>query len=161
MKKLFVALALIAGLAVTTAAMADWGRGGRGHGGYGDCPQMQGQMFQQLDQATQDKIKQFRKDILPLRKEMAMKRAEKKALMKSSTPDAQAVARLAGEMFDIRTTIHEKAELAGVDQYIGPGRMGGMGRKGHMGHMGRGGQGPCFGAGPGAGGMMEDKSPQQ
>jgi hypothetical protein len=89
---------------------------------------------------------------------MAMKRAEKKALMKSSTPDAQAVARLAGEMFDIRTTIHEKAELAGVDQYIGPGRMGGMGRKGHM---GRGGQGPCFGAGPGAGRMMEDKSPQQ
>ena len=55
---------------------------------------------------------------------MAMKRAEKKALMRSDNPDAQAVARVTGEMFDLRVTMQEKAEEAGVAQYVGPGRMG-------------------------------------
>ncbi|GAB6191022.1 periplasmic heavy metal sensor [Desulfocastanea catecholica] len=158
MKKKIIALALITGLTMATVASADWGRG-RGHGGYGgyggygDCPQMQGQMqgqmFQQLDQATKDKIKQFFKDTQPLHKEMAMKRAEKQALMRSEDPDPQAVAKVTGELFDLRTTMQEKAEQAGVDQYVGPGRMGGMGR---------GGFGPGFGKGMG-GGMMN--APQQ
>lgn len=151
MKKQIVALALITGLTMATVASADWGRGGRGYG-YGDCPQMQGQMqgqmFQQLDQGTQDKIKQFFKDTLPLHKEIAMKRAEKQALMQSDKPDPQAVAKVTGELFDLRTSMHEKAELAGVDQYVGPGRMG------HMGRMGRG-----HGCGKGQGvGMMNGGS---
>lgn len=159
MKKKIIALALLTGLTMATVASADWGRG-RGHGGYGgygDCPQMQGQMqgqmYQQLDQATKDKIKQFFKDTQPLHKEMAMKRAEKQALMQSETPDPQAVAKVTGELFDLRTTMQEKAEQAGVDQYVGPGRMGGMGG------MGRGGCGPGFGKGQGGGMMMN--APQQ
>ena len=89
MKKKLVALALITGLTMTTVASADWGKGGRGYGGYGDCPQMQGQMYQQLDQATKDKIKQFFIDTQPLHKEMAMKRAEKKgAFAKRQTGSA-------------------------------------------------------------------------
>ncbi len=157
MRKKIMAIALITGLTMATAASAHWGRGDRGnggYGGYGDCPRMQGQMqgqmqgpmYQQLDQATQDKIKQFFKDTQPLHKEMAMKRAEKQALMQSDKPDPQAVAKVTGEMYDLRTTIHEKAEQAGVDKYIGPGRMGrgfGMGR----GMMGQG-------------GMMNDDSDQ-
>jgi Spy/CpxP family protein refolding chaperone len=135
MKKQIVAIALIAGLTLATAASADWGRGGKGHGQRGDCPQMQGQMFKQLDQATQDKIKLFFEENQALRKEMIMKRAEKRALMKAQTPDAKAVAQVAGELFDLRTAMHEKAELAGVDQYLGAGRKGcggpgsGMGRR--------------------------------
>lgn len=133
MKKQIIALSLIIGLTMATVASANWGRGGcrgyGGYGGYGDCPQVQGQMmqgpmFQQLDQATQDKIKQFFKDTQPLHKQMAMKRAEKQALMQSDQPDSQAVAKVTGEMFDLRETIREKAEAAGVDQYIGPGSMG-------------------------------------
>ncbi len=158
MKKKIIALALITGLTMATVASADWGRG-RGHGGYGgygDCPQMQGQMqgqmSQQLDQETKDKIKQFFKDTQPLHKEMAMKRAEKQALMRSDNPDPQAVAKVTGELFDLRMTKQEKAELAGVDQYVGHGRMG------HMGRMGRGGCGPGFGKGQGRG-MMN--APQQ
>jgi len=152
MKKKIIALALITGLTMTTVASANWGRGGRG--GYGDCPQLQGQMMQgpmsqQLDQATQDKIKQFFKDTAPLHKQMAMKRAEKQALMASDKPDPQAVSRVAGELFDLRTTIHEKAELAGVDQYVGPGRMGGKGCGGGRGQ----------GFGMGQGGMMS-RGPQ-
>lgn len=158
MKKKIIALALISGLTLATVASADWGRGRGygGYGGYGDCPQMQGQMqgqmFQQLDQATKDKIQQFFKDNQPLHKEMAMKRAEKQALMRSDNPDAQAVAKITGELFDLRTTIQEKAQLAGVDQYVGPGRMG------HMGRMGRSGNGPGSGNGQGRG-MMN--APQQ
>lgn len=137
MKKQIITLSLIIGLTMATAASASWGRGGdRGHGGYGgygDCPQAQGQMmqgpmFQQLDPATQDKVKQFFKDTQPLHKEMAMKRAEKQALMQSDQPDPQAVAKVTGEMFDLRGIIHEKAEAAGVDQYVGPGSMGCGGR---------------------------------
>jgi hypothetical protein len=154
MKKQLVALALIIGLSMATAASAEWGRGGRG---YGDCPQARGYMmqgqgpgqFQQLDQATQDKIAQFFNDTRSLHKEMAMKRAEKKALMRSDNPDAQAVARLTGELFDLRVTMQDKAQEAGVAQYVGPGRMGCMGCMGGMGH-GRGrGQGPGMGMGMG------------
>jgi Spy/CpxP family protein refolding chaperone len=154
MKKQFLALALIIGLSVATVASADWGKG-RGYG-YGDCPQMQGQMMQgpmqgqmpqQLDQATQDKIQKFFKDTLPLHKEMAMKHAEKQALMQSDKPDPQAVAKVTGEMFDLRMTMQEKAELAGVDQYVGPGRMG-MGMGMGMGCGGRG-HGKGMGQGPG------------
>ncbi|MGW8193387.1 MAG: periplasmic heavy metal sensor [Desulforhopalus sp.] len=142
MKKKIVALALIAGLALAGAASADWGRGGYGQMGYGNCPQVgQGGMFQQLDQPTRDKIVQFFKDNSALRKEIVMKQAEQRALMQSEQPDPQAVAKVAGELYDLRTAMHEKAELAGVDQYLGPGmRMwGGMGmggpgfgRGGHM-----------------------------
>lgn len=140
MKKQITALALIAGLTFAGAASADWGRGGNGPMGYGNCPQIeQGRMFQQLDQGTRDKITQFFKENTNLRKEIVMKQAEKSALMQSEQPDPQAVARVAGELFDLRTTMHEKAELAGVDQYLGP-RMGpgghGFGRGGHMRHMG-------------------------
>ncbi len=157
MKKQLIAIALIAGLTMATGASADWGRGNRGQGGYGNCPQMrgqmQGQMFQQLDQTTQDKIKQFYKDTLPLHKEMAMKRAEKQALMRSDNPDPQAVGKVTGELFDLRTTMQEKAELAGVSQYVGPGHMGGKGR------MGCGGCGQ--GMGPGFSPMNDDDQPQQ
>ncbi|TKB28502.1 periplasmic heavy metal sensor [Desulfopila sp. IMCC35006] len=162
MKKQLVALALIMGLAMATGASADWGKGNRGNRGYGNCPQMQGQMLQQLDQATQDKIKQFYKDTLPLHKEMAMKRAEKQALMRANSPDSQAVAKVTGELFDLRAAMQEKAEQAGVSQYVGPGHMGGMGRMGGMRQMGCG---PCGGQGWGMGQgpvpMNDDDEPQQ
>ena len=157
MKKQLVALALIMGLTMATVASADWGKGNRG---YGDCPQMQGQM-QQLDQATQDKIKQFFKDTLPLHKEMAMKQAEKQALMRSATPDPQAVAKVTGELFDLRTTMQQKAELAGVSQYVGPGHRGQMGRMGRMGRMSCGGCGQGNGMGPGYVPMNDGDEPQQ
>ncbi len=165
MKKQLVALALIMGLTMATGASADWGKGSRGSRGPGNCPQMQGQMMQQLDQATQDKIKQFYKDTLPLHKEMAMKRAEMQALMRANTPDPQAVAKVTGELFDLRTAMQEKAEQAGVSKYVGPGHMGGMGQMGRMGRgMGQMGCGPCGqggGMGPGSAPMTDDDEPQQ
>ena len=131
MKKKILAAILISGLTVTTVASANW----NGHRGYNDCYRMQMQAVQNLDEATQAAVKQFYADNQALLKEMAMKRAEKRALMRSDNPDPKAAAKVTGEMFDLRTTLQLKAEEAGVAQYIGP-----MG-KGFAGMNGRGGQG--------------------
>jgi Spy/CpxP family protein refolding chaperone len=140
MKKQIAAIVLIAGLTIATAASANWGRGGNGYGGgRGGCPPMQGQMMQNLDPATQAKVTQFFKDNQALHKQIAMKRAEKQALMSSDKPDPQAAAKVAGEMFDLRTALQAKAEAAGVSQYIGPmgGRMGCDGPRFGGGRFGR------------------------
>jgi hypothetical protein len=65
--------------------------------------------------------------------------------MASSNPDPQAVAKVAGELFDLQTAMHDKAEAAGVAQYL-PMRGMGMGG-GMMGHRMKGMKG-------GQGGMM-------
>jgi Spy/CpxP family protein refolding chaperone len=152
MKKHIVAVVLIAGLTMASAASANWGRGGQGYGGgYGNCPQMggpmmHGQMMQPLDPATQEKVNKFFKDNQALHKQIAMKQAEKRALMQSEKPDPQAAAKVAGELFDLRTAMHDKAEAAGVSQHLGP--MGG----------GKGFRGHGFGGRPG---MMGPNAPQQ
>jgi zinc resistance-associated protein len=136
MKKQIVALALISSLTMVAAASADWGKGGGGKGG---CAQMQGQ-YQQLDQATKDKLQQFAKDNQESRKEIAMKRAEMRALMSNDNPDPQLAAKIAGELFDLRNTMRQKAEAAGLEQYIGPGHMGDGPGRGQ-------GEGKCSGRG--------------
>ncbi len=142
MKKQIIAIALISGLALAGTASANWGRGGMGGGM--NCGQLQGQ-FTQLDQATQDKIKQFFNDNQKLRKEMVMKRAEKRALMQSATPDPKMVAAVTGELFDLHTTMRANAVTAGVDKYLGPGsRMGAT-------PMGCNGPGNGYGRGHGKG----------
>ncbi len=146
MKKYIAALALVAGLTMTTAASANWGGGG--HGYNGDCywQQMEGSMMQeqvmkQLDPATQEKVNKFFKDNQALRKQIVMKQAENRAIMQSEKPDPQAAATVAGELFDLRTAMHDKAEAAGVSQYLGS--MGG-GKRGHGPSSGLGG-GPGMG----------------
>ncbi len=155
MKKKIMAIVLVTGLAMSSTAFANWGRGG---GGYWDCPQRgmggpgmmapQGNrpMMQQLDPETQAKVTQFFKDNKELQKQIVMKRAEKMALLQSETPDAKAVAAVTGELFDLRTTMFENAEAAGIAQYIGPG----FGRMGFGPDGGRG----KGGYGRGMGGMQ-------
>ncbi len=133
MKKKIAATVLILGLTVTTVATANW----NGQRGNGNC--IQNQMFnvQNLDPATQEKVKQFRLDNQSLFKEMAMKRAEKRALMRGSNPPPKLAAQLTGELFDLRTTIQLKADEAGVAQYIGPLNQGQGGRGKHGGKGGK------------------------
>lgn len=139
MKKQIVAIAIITSLAMATTATANWNRGGGR--GYGSCCQNQ-QQYQQLDQATQDKISQFFDENKSLQKQIVMKQAEKRALMRTDNPDPKLAARVAGELFDLRTEMRDKAKSAGVDQYVGSGRMG-LGRmgKGSGPHGGGGGKG--------------------
>jgi hypothetical protein len=122
-----VGLAAVIGFAALQQASArGWG------GGYGqnyNCPNYQ-MNYQQLDSATQSKIDAFRAGTTELRKQMAMKRAEKQALMANQNPDPQAIARVEGELFDLRTEMQSKAQEAGVPA------MGG--RRGNFGGMGMG-----------------------
>jgi len=129
MKKKIIAAVLVSGLAVSTVAMAGWGRGGGNPAGC-YCGQGAGYYQQQVDPATQEKLNAFYNDTAELRKQMVMKQAERRALLNSDNPDPAAASKLAGEIFDLRTTMQQKAEAAGVDQYMGPRgpRGGGMGR---------------------------------
>jgi Spy/CpxP family protein refolding chaperone len=131
MKKHVIAIVLIAGLTVATAASANWGRGGGYGGGNGNCPMAQGQTMVPPDPAVKAKVDQFFKDNQALHKQVVMKQAEKRALMQSDKVDPQAAAKVAGELFDLRTTLHDKAAAAGVAEYVGP--MGGGCDKGGRG----------------------------
>jgi hypothetical protein len=136
MKKKIAAIALTLTLATAGIALA---RGG-GYGmGYGNGP-MQGQMYQQVDKATRDKLDTFYAETQDLRKKIMMKQAEGQALMQSDNPDGAALSKVSGELFDLRTMMQEKAKAAGLDSYVGgPGRgMGMMGGRGGGRGMGMG-----------------------
>jgi len=151
MRKQIIAVVMVAGLILVGTASAKRGNGP----GYGDCGRYNnnqgGMMYQQLDQATQDKIAQFRDDNQALLKEIVMKRAEKRALLNSTNPDSAAAARIAGELFDLRATMRVKAREAGVDQYMNRRGMGSGADGYHRGRCGRGsgskgnGRGGCLG----------------
>ena len=68
--------------------------------------------FHKLDDATTAKIAKFRADTQDLRKQIAMKRAEKSALIRSETPNIEAVKKAAGELFDLKASMYEKVKAA-------------------------------------------------
>jgi zinc resistance-associated protein len=126
MKKTIVAtaLVLIVGLTGLYQAAAYMSMGGEG-GCRGHHTGMAGTA--QMDEATKAKYKAFLKDTQELRKKIAVKRAEKRALMRSENPDVEKVGEVTGELFDLRTSMSEKAEAAGLSDYIG--MRGGWGKK--------------------------------
>ena len=93
---------------------------GMGHGEMGDSGACNGQAMMmhhktsQMDEATKEKFDAFFKDTQQLRKSIVVKRAEKRALMMNDSPDAKKVGALAGELFDLRMSMHAKAEAAGL-----------------------------------------------
>lgn len=120
MKKQIAIAALIAsvGIAGVTQAYAKgWGQGGGGN--YNNCPCATGQ-YNQVDPAVQEKLDAFFNDTQDLRKQIAMKRAEKQALMRSENPDPATLSTVTGELFDLQAEMKTKAEEAGVDEYLGP-----------------------------------------
>ncbi len=124
MKKKILTSALIAAVTIGVAATTFAGWGQRG-GGYWNNdmqapgPRMQMQ-YNQVDPAVQEKLDKFFTDTQDLRKEIAVKQAERMALVRADNPDPEAAGKLAGELFDLRTTMHQKAEEAGVTAYLGP-----------------------------------------
>ncbi len=128
MKKILiiVGLATLFGIAALQQVSArGWGSGGGG--GY-NCPGY-GMNYQQLDQATKEKINAFRAETVELRKQIAMKVAEKQALLSNQSPDPKAVAKVEGELFDLRTEMQNKKAEAGIDS-MGMGYRGGYGKRG-------------------------------
>ena len=127
MKKKLIITAMVLGLAFTGMQQASARGYGGGYGG--DCPQGCRSVFSQqvVDDEMKSKIDAFKQDTVELRKQMAMKRAEKRALMQAENPDAKAVAAVEGELFDLRLTMQEKAKEAGVPYFDGRGMKKGMG----------------------------------
>ena len=118
------ALAGMVALGAATATYAGWGQRG---GGYwqqdmqNPGPRMMLQ-YQQLDPAIKEKLDAFFTETQDIRKEIAVKRAEQRAMLRSENPDPATAGKLAGELFDLRTTMHQKAEEAGVTAYLGQGK---------------------------------------
>lgn len=113
MKKALIVAALVVGMGVVGLQQASANRGESGR------QPMAGPQYSQLDAASKAKLDKFYNETQDLRKQMVMKRAEERALMHSTNPDSAKAAKLAGEIFDLRATLHSKAEAAGVQGLMG------------------------------------------
>lgn len=135
MKKKIMTTTLVALVAIgaATVTYASWGQRGGGYWNSNQAPGPRMQMqynqapgprmqmqYNQLDPAVQEKLDSFFTDTQDIRKEMAVKRAEQRAMLRSDNPDPAVAGKLAGELFDLRAAIHQKAEEAGVTAYLGP-----------------------------------------
>ena len=154
MKKALVITALVVSMGFLGWQQASANKGMGGGPGMGGWCQKGGPGYTQLDAASKAKLDKFYDETKDLRKQMVMKHAEEVALMNATNPDAAQAAKLAGELFDLRSTIQDKAEAAGVQGLIGCGDCQGMGRG--MGHgMGSG----MMNAGPNKKGAGATKNP--
>ncbi len=133
MKKALVVTALIStiGLATIQIATAAPGPGANRSLNHPGATQNT-----QLDQETLDKIKTFHTENQALRKQIVEKQAAHRAVMQSTNPNATLAAKLSGELFDLRNTMHQKAKTAGLNGIM-------------MENNGRGGYGMGYGRGYG------------
>lgn len=109
-KKIILGVVLVGTIALTGLQAAGANPAGPGPQ-YG---QLYNQNCKSLDPATIKARNKFLDATAPLRREMAVKRAEKQALMASSIPDAKRVAKLTGELFDLREQLRAKARESGL-----------------------------------------------
>ena len=147
MKKGFVVLLAIMTVSFAGYHLAEarpWGGGMMGYGGgYGNCDNCWGGSQQgQLDEETLKTREKFLSETRALRKNMAIKQAEMAALMNRENPDEKKVAKLAGDIFELRSELRQKATDNGLASGYGGCRGGGPGYGPGMKGPGRGGRGP-------------------
>lgn len=127
MKKALVIITLVVSMGFLgwqqASAKKGMGVGPGMGGGYQKC----GVVYSQLDAASKVKVDKFYDETKDLRRQMVMKHAEEAALMHGTNPDEAKAAKLAGEIFDLRASIQDKAKAAGVQGLIGCGGCQGMG----------------------------------
>lgn len=119
-RKLILGVVLVSAIAVTglqSATAGPWGGS--------PCGECDGYGFQRqelLDDKSIAAREAFLAETTELRKEMATKKAEKRAIMLNDNPDAQRVAKLTGEIFDIREKLQSMAKEKGIEKnYYGRG----------------------------------------
>ena len=134
-KKIIITATVATALVFTGLQVATATSGAKGPGPKHPCI-IQGQ---QLDEATIKARDAFLSETTQLRKNIAEKRAAKRAIMKSTSPDPEKASKLAGELFDLREQLRTQAKAAGLPAYM----MKGMGRMGDGPMMGC--NGPCMG----------------
>ena len=147
MKKGTIALIAVITLGLVGSQMAfarPWGGGGGGMGGHScwSCENYWGANVDEGDEKAVQAREKFLTETVALRKELAVKEAEYRALMGRENPDEKKAGKLAGEIFDLRNQLRQKATEHGLKpgagcrmgrggMGMGPGTMRGM--KGGMG----------------------------
>lgn len=129
MKKYLAAAALIGAIGFAGISMAN-ARGNFGYGpgsGNGDCNG--GRYCDKGSYSEEDNAKNsaFFAETKEFRKEIVVKRSELDALMQQDNPDEKKVAKLTGELFDLQTTMAEKADKAFEGRVAGNGNGPGAG----------------------------------
>jgi zinc resistance-associated protein len=121
-KKIIIAATITTALAFSGLQAATAAPGAKGPGPNHPCI-MQGQQF---DEATIKARETFLSETTALRKSVAEKRAAKRAIMKSTSPDPEKASKLTGELFELREQLRAKAKAAGLppQMMMGMGRMG-------------------------------------
>jgi len=133
MKRFWVAAALVGVISLVGFSMVSaHGRYGHGPGnGYGNCDDSgycNSWSYNDWSYNEQDKekIATFLEETKETRKQIAVKRSERRAMMSQDNPDEKRVATLTGEIFDLKNLLDEKAkETFGVNPRLGHMRGGG------------------------------------
>jgi Spy/CpxP family protein refolding chaperone len=112
MKKLLVAAALVGVLSLAGFSMVSaHGRDGNGPSkGFGNCDGYGYCNSWSYDEQDKEKVATFRAETKETRKQIAVKRNERRALMSQDNPDEKRVATLTGEIFDLKNLVDEKAK---------------------------------------------------
>ena len=129
-KKIILAVVLVSAIGMAGLQNADagpWGGGPNKWGGpnCGQCDGTGPQGQLQLDTKSEEARNAFLSETAEQRKMIAVKKAEKRALMLNDNPDAKRVAELTGEIFDLREQLQSKAQEKGIEKIgfgRGPGR---------------------------------------
>jgi zinc resistance-associated protein len=111
MKKVLIAAALVSVLGLSGLQAATAGPGwGPGDNSCRECGM--GGRFE--SEANYKAIEKFREETVALRKTLAVKRGEYRALMHKDNPDEKRAAALSGELFDLRNELQQKAAERGI-----------------------------------------------
>jgi hypothetical protein len=135
MKKLILAVAVVGLLAFAGVRMV------AAHGGYGQGPGFGfcGQYYDSDNPKDDAAVKKFETETHDIRKSLAVKRNELRALLQQDNPDEKRVAKLTGEVFDLEADLDKKAAEAGLSGRAshgrGPGMMRGYGYRDGGRHM--------------------------
>jgi Spy/CpxP family protein refolding chaperone len=113
MKKYLVAAALIGAIGFSGLSMANARGYGYGPGpGNGDCNGGRSCDSWSSSEKDDEKASAFFEETKEARKEIVVKRSELDALMRQDNPDEKKVAKLTGDLYDLQTTMQEKADKA-------------------------------------------------
>jgi Spy/CpxP family protein refolding chaperone len=114
MKRFLLIAALVGVVSFAGLSMVNaHGNYGFGPGkGYGNCEGYGSFNSSFYDDADKEKVNTFREETKETRKQIAIKKSERRALMNQDNPDEKRVARLTGEIYDLKNLLEEKAKEA-------------------------------------------------
>lgn len=120
-KQIVLAVVLVSAIGMAglqNAGARPWGGGPNSWGGpnCGQCDGYGNQRQLQLDPKSEEARNAFLSETVELRKSIATKRAEKRALMLNDNPDPKRVGELTGEIFDLREQLQSKAQEKGIEK---------------------------------------------